>query len=813
VSAAGTLPSHSRVAIIGGGIAGASVCYHLTRLGWSGVTLLEQDELTSGSTWHAAGLCTQFIGNPRIMRLLRRSLDLYEALERETGQPVGLHRCGSVRLAESQDRVDQFFHVRGIAHQAGIPFEIVTPERAVELFPLMTPDGVLAGAHLPTDGHVDSSGVTQALAMGARSRGATIMRHTAATALTREHGAWRIQTNRGELRADIVVNCAGQWARQVARLAGADLPIVPLEHHYVVTEPIDEVRDRDTELPVLRDPGGSFYVRQEGEALLVGPFESHPRTFGVDGIPDGFNGRLLPARMDQIEDVLVAASRRIPRFETSGLKTIVNGPDGYTPDGRCLMGPVPGLRDFFVLAGFSIFGIVFGGGAGAHAAEWITEGEPGEDMWELDVRRFGPYASANGFLIPKASDAYLREYAIEYPYEERNVARPLKTGPLYDRLADRGAVYGMRFGWERPQWFARGDSAREEYSYRRPSWHDVVGAECDAVRTAVGVIDQTSFAKFEVSGPGAQQYLDRMCANALPAAVGKMALTQMCTPRGGIKCDVTVTRLEEERFYVVSAAATEHHDHAWLAAHLPQDGSVRLDNVSARYGVLTLAGPQARALLEAVGDTDCSREGFPFFTAREMRVGSAPVRALRVSYVGELGYELHHAVEYQRHVYDRLLQGGEQLGLVDFGFRALESMRLEKAFRLWGADMTVDFSPLEAGMERWVRLDKGEFIGREALVRVHENGGPSRRLVCLTVAADGADPHGHEPILEGDEVIGFVTSGGYGHRVQRSIALGYLPSDRCSSEAELAIEILGERRIANLSRGAVYDPENQRLLS
>ncbi len=363
------------------------------------------------------------------------------------------------------------------------------------------------------------------------------------------------------------------------------------------------------------------------------------------------------------------------------------------------------------------------------------------------------------------------------------MARPLKTGPLYDRHTERGAVWGMRFGWERPQWFERGNGAREEYSYRRASWHSAVGEECRAVREAVGVIDQTSFAKFELSGPGAEAYLDRMCANALPGKVGRTALTQMCTPLGGIECDVTVTRLADERWYVVSAAATEHHDEAWLEAHLPADGSVRLDNVSARYGVLTLAGPNSRELMTAVTGADCSREAFPFFSSRDLQVGSAPVRAMRLSYVGELGYELHHPIEYQRHIYDRLLEAGEPLGLVDFGFRALESMRLEKAFRLWGPDMSIEFSPLEAGMERWVRFDKGDFIGRDSLAHVSENGGPKRRLVCLTVDAGEADAHGHEPILEGDELIGFVTSGGYGHRVEQSIALGYVPSDAAANRA------------------------------
>jgi dimethylglycine dehydrogenase len=473
------------------------------------------------------------------------------------------------------------------------------------------------------------------------------------------------------------------------------------------------------------------------------------------------------------------------------------------------MGPVPGLIDFHVLAGFSIFGIVFGGGAGALAAEWILDGQPSEDAWELDVRRFGRYASAKRYLIPKAVDAYTREYAIEFPHEERPVARPLKTSPLYDRLQQRGAVYGVRSGWERPVWFRRGE-AREEYSYRRASWHEAVRGECEAVRRGVGVLDQTSFAKFEVSGGGAEPYLERLCANAMPAESGKMALTQMCTDTGGIECDVTVTRLAGDRFYVVSAAATESHDQAWLESHLPDDGSVRLDNVTARYGVLTLAGPRSRDLLAAVTDSDCGREAFPFFSCREIEVGMAPVRALRVSYVGELGYELHHPLEYQRHIYDQLVQAGGPLGLVDFGYRALESMRLEKAYRLWGADLSVDFTPLEAGMERWVRFEKA-FIGRDALLAVAQNGGPERCLACLVVDADGADAHGFEPVRDGDRVVGFVTSGGYGFRVERSIALTYLAREWSAPGTPLTVEILGQRRPAAVARAPLYDPSNELL--
>jgi dimethylglycine dehydrogenase len=808
------LPERTRVAIIGGGIAGCSVAYHLAELGCSDVVLLEQAELTAGSTWHAAGLCTQFAASPHTMRLLKRSLDLYEALERQTGQPVGLHRCGSVRLAESRDRLDQFEHVSGIAAQAGVPFEIVTPERAAELFPLMVADRVLGAAHLPTDGHVDPSGVTHALARGAGDRGVEIVRHTRVTGIERRGDGWRLHTSRGDVHADVVVNAAGQWAREVGRLAGAELPVVSLEHHYVVTEPLAVVRGLEHELPVLRDPEGSFYARQEGEALLIGPFESSPAVWAVDGIPAGFHGRLLPPRLEAIEGVLLAAAARIPSFEVAGLKTLINGPDGYTPDGRALIGPVPGLRNFHVIAGFSIFGIVFGGGAGALAAEWIVSGQPGEDPSELDVRRFGAYASARGYLIPKALDAYRREYAIEFPYEERPVARPLKMSPLYDRLTERGAVYGARFGWERPVWFARGAERGqpEQYSYRRPSWWEAIDAECQAVRSAVGLLDQTSFAKFEVSGPGAERYLERLCANALPAQLDKLALTQMCTPDGGIECDVTVTRLSADGFYVVSAAAGEAHDEAWLRSHLPADDSVSVDNVTARYGVLTLAGPRSRELLSAVTSADCSARAFPFFSCRRIEVGMAPVRALRVSFVGELGYELHHPIEYQRHLYELLLEAGAPLGLVDFGYRALESMRLEKAYRMWGTDLTVDVTPLEAGLERWVSFEK-PFIGRDALLETAGNGGPKRCLSCLVVDADGADAHRFEPVRDGQRVVGFVTSGGYGFRVKRSIAFSYLPRELSAPGTPLTVEILGRRRAAAVAQAPLYDPSNQLLTS
>ena len=799
--------AEAKVAIIGGGVAGCSLAYHLTKLGWDDVVLLEADELTSGSTWHAAGLCTQFNSTYNVMGLLRYSVDLYGRLAKETGQAVDFHSCGSVRLCSTEDRLDEFRQRRAMAGLVGVPFEIVGPKEIAELHPLVHTEGLLAAAYLPTDGHIDPTSLTNAFVAGSR---AEILRRTPVQGATRERAGWRLDTPRGPVRAEIVVNAAGQWARKVAQLAGTDLPIISMQHHYLVTDALAEVDGRPAELPVLRDPDASYYVRQEGAGLLVGPFEPDPKPWALDGVPDDFHGRLLPPELERLEPVLVSAARRIPAFEGAGIKSVVNGPDGYTPDGRCLMGPVPGLRDFHVLAGFSIFGVVFAGGAGRYAAEWIVDGQPSDNMWELDVRRFGEWANSTSFLVAKASEVYEREYAIHFPEEELPAGRPLKTDPLHDRLVERGAIMGARFGWERPQWFSP-DRAGDEYSFRRPNWFEAVGEECRAVRTRVGVLDQTSFAKYMVSGPGSEAFLDRLCANALPPEPGRMTLTQMCRPSGGIECDVTVTRVEPERFYVVSAAGTELHDFAWLQWHLPDDGVV-LENVTGQYGVLTLAGPRSRGLLQQLTEADLSREAFPFFRAQHITVASVELLALRVSYVGELGFELHHRIEHLPALYAALLEAGEPLGLVDFGYRALESLRLEKAYRLWGADMSADWTPLEAGLERFVKLDKGDFIGRDALLRQREQG-VKQRLTCLVIDADGADTHMYEPVFDRDRTLGYVAAGGYGHVVEESIAYAYLPAEYSEPGIGLAVEILGERRPATVASQPLYDPENQRLIS
>jgi glycine cleavage system aminomethyltransferase T/glycine/D-amino acid oxidase-like deaminating enzyme len=808
------MDARARVAIVGGGIGGVSLAYHLAELGWTDVVVLEKGELTSGSTWHAAGLCTQFNASRNLTRLLRDSVQLYRSLETDHGQPTGFREVGSIRLASTPDRMDEFRHAVGRARVLGLPFEPVDREAILERCPLLDLSDVLGALWIPTDGYVDPSSVTNALARVARDRGVRIERHTRVTALrARPGGGWDVETDRGTLEAGILVNAAGMWARQVGRMAGVELPIVPLAHQFLVTDAVPALAEVPHEIPVVRDPDRSFYIRAEADGLVVGPFEPDPAAWSVDGVPWDFESRLLAEDMPRIEGVLELAARRIPALADVGIRSVVNGPDGYTPDGRCLMGWIPGARDLFVLAGFSIFGIVFGGGAGKYAAEWIVEGKPSMDLWEVDVRRFGPYAAAKPYLLAKALDVYGHEYAIHYPHQERPAGRPLKADPLYDRLRERGAVMGARFGWERPLWFAPpGVEPRDDLTFRTPNWREHVATECRAVRERVGVLDQTSFASYEVRGPGAEAFLDRLCANALPAEDGRIVVTQMLDARGGIECDLTLTRLDTERWYVVSAAATEIHDLAWIERHLPPEGMV-LENVTARTGVLTVTGPRSRELLQTLTDDDLGNAAFPYMTAGTLRLGSVPeVLALRISYEGELGWELHHPIEYLRHLYEQVLEAGEPLGLVDFGYRALDSLRLEKGYRLWGADIGPDFTPLEAGLGRFVAFDKGDFIGREALLRQRDEG-IARTLACLVVETTDALPHGDEPVLEGDRVVGYVSAADRGHVVGATIALAYLPVELAEPGTALDVEILGERRAAAVVEAPIYDPGGERLRS
>lgn len=808
------MKSHARVVVIGGGIAGCSVLYHLTRLGWNDVALVEKGELTSGTTWHSVGNTPVFTTSLNIMRLLQASNRLYVSLEQDTGQSVGYHRVGSLRLASSRDLLDWYKHIAAMARLIDIHFEMLTPQQARALNPFLDTGGLVGASFVESDGYLDPSSVTQALAQGARQRGAEIYRNTRVESIRRTPGhEWRVTTERGEIDADIVVNAGGQWGREIARMVGVDVPLVPMEHQYVVTEGVPELRSLARELPLTRDPERAFYLRQEAGGLLIGFFEHNPIPWAVNGVPRDFNQQLLNPRFEQIESYMEAAIERMPILGQVGIKKIVNGPDAYTPDGKCIMGYVPGIQNFFVLAGFSCFGIANSGGAGKFAAEWIVEGQPSVDMWEYDVRRFGPYATTNKYLVDKACEVYGHEYAIHYPHQERPAGRPVKTSPIYDQLKQQGGVFQARHGWERATWFApQGVTPEDQLTFRRPNWFLHVAAECRAVRERVGVLDQTSFGKFEVKGAGATAFLERMCANRIGGRVGKIVVTDMLNHQGGIECDVTVTRVAEDTYWIITAAATTTHDYAWLAWHLPEDRSVSLRDITTDYTCLSVMGPCARAVLQAVADEDLSNAAFPFLNCRDIHIGFAPVRAFRVSYVGELGWELYHPIEYQRGVYERIVQAGRQYQIVNYGYRALDSLRMEKAYRFWGFDINSSTTPLEAGLTHLVKWDKGDFIGREPLLR-HRERGTERALVCMTVEGNEALPHGWEPILDGDRPIGYVTSGEYGHTFDKTIALGFVPAPYAKPGTSLTMQILGEPFRATVVQAPLYDPQNVRLKS
>jgi glycine cleavage system aminomethyltransferase T/glycine/D-amino acid oxidase-like deaminating enzyme len=816
------MKSHARAIVIGGGIAGCSVLYHLAKLGWNDVALLERNELTSGSTWHSVGNTPMFTASLNILRVLKYSNELYASLEAETGQNVGYHQVGSLRLATTRDYLKWYEQIQDMAQLAGVRNEIISIEQARELNPFINPDGVLAVAHLHGDGYLDPASVTFALAKGARQRGAEIYRGTRVEKISRTaSGEWDIATNNGNITAEIVVNAGGQWAREIGHLVGVELPLVPMEHQYVITEAIPEIAAMNSiafpamtkrEIPVTRDPERVFYMRQEGDGLLFGFFENNPIPWAVNGIPRDFGQQLLPNRVEHLEPDLLRAVERIPILGQTGIKKIVNGPDAYTPDGAPIVGPVPNARNFFVIAGFSLFGIANSGGTGRACAEWIVNGAPEIDMWEYDVRRFGEYASRKTYLVAKAVEAYAMDYAVHYPYHERDAGRPLKTSPLHDLLQAQGAVFSARHGWERPAWFApHGVEPRDEHTFARPNWFEHVGAECRGVRERVGVLDQTSFGKFEISGEGALEWLNRMCANEIDVAIGKIVVTQMLNERGGIECDVTVTRVAENTFWVITAAWTTTHDGGWIEMHLPQDGSVTLRDISEEYAVLSLMGPRARDVLSRLTDADISNHGFRFMHAQDIFVGAAPVRAYRVSYVGELGWELYMPSAYQRYVYQLLMEAGREDGIVNFGYRALDSMRMEKGYRFWGLDMNPLTTPLEAGLSQFVKLNKrSEFIGRAALLEQKAKG-VAHTLECLVVENTDAIPHGWEPIFAENDAVSYVCSGEYGHYTGKTLAFAYLPPPRNAPGASLSIKLFGEHFPATVVRAPLYDPANVKL--
>ena len=803
-------PSQARVVVIGGGILGCSVLYHLTRLGWSDVVLLEKGELTQGSTWHAAGNTPHFSTSLAISRIHMESVELYQRLEAETGQATGFHKTGSLRLATRPERMDEWRHHQGKARYLGLPYELVGPGEIKKLHPLVETRGVLGAIWNPEDGHLDPSSVTQALAKGARDRGAKVLRQSEVIGLARAQGGeWQVETAQGRIRAETVVNAAGLWAREAGELSGLALPIVPMEHQYLVTEAVPEVEALARELPILRDVDVSYYLRQERGGLLIGPYERPAKAWGVGRIPPGFGMELLPQELDRLQRIIEQAIARVPALGRAGIKRVVNGAITYTPDGNPMLGPVRGLRNYFLAVGFS-FGITQAGGAGKHLAEWITEGEPGIDLWEIDPRRYGAYATLD-YAVARSVDMYEDEYAIAYPALERAAGRPSRTSPLHGRLAKAGASFGARNGWERANWFARpGEEPVDRPSFRRANWFEAVGRECRAVRERVGVLDMTSFAKFEASGAGAAAFLDRLIANRLPRRVGGVVLAHFLTEKGGVYAEMVVTRVAPDRFYLVSAAAAELHDLDWLERHLPEDNSVALENVTEARGALLVSGPRARDLLAKLTNASLDNAHFPWRTAQAIALAGIRALALRISYAGELGWELHAPIAGLPALYDAIMAEGAALGVVPFGFRALDSLRLEKAYRGWGAELSSEVTPLAAGLERFLRLDKGDFIGRAALSAERAHG-PRERLVYLAVEVGDADATGGQAVFKDGRAVGIVTSGGYGPTVGRSIAWAYVEPALAAPGTALEVEILGERRVAQVCAQALYDPENRRL--
>jgi dimethylglycine dehydrogenase len=803
------LPGQTPVAVIGGGILGCSVLYHLAKRGWRDVLLIERAELTAGSTWHAAGNTPHFSTSLNISRLHLYSTELYRRLEAETGQAVGFHRTGSLRLASVPDRMDEYRFHRAKARAIGVPFELVGPAEIARLHPLLSTDGLLGAAWNPEDGHLDPSSATQALAKGARAAGATIVRHTAVIGAQRTAGGdWRIHTDKGDVLAGIVVIAAGTWAREVGQMFGLDLPIVPIEHQYVVFDTMPEVAALAAELPIVREVDVSYYLRQERQGMLLGPYERAATPFGAHGVPKSFGADLLPPDLDRLERYIEGAFRRMPSLARAGMKRVVNGPITYTPDGNGLLGPVYGRPNLYLACGFS-FGITQAGGAGKWLADLIVDGSPAFDLFELDPRRYGRYATLD-WAIERCKDIYADEYAIAYPHLERPVGRNRRLSRIHEELRKKGAVFGTRNGWERPQWFAApGEEQEDRPSFRRTNWFEAMKREARMVRERGGILVLGSFSKYEVAGQDATAMLDRLVANRLPRKVGGIALCHMLTPAGGVRSELTITRLAEDRFFIVTAAAAELFDLDWIEQHERVEEWVTINDVTDRWGCLVLAGPRARDVLARHCLHDLSNKGFPWRTMRQITVAGVPVRAMRLNYVGELGWELFHPVEQQQELYHALSSAAAAFGVGDFGFRAMESLRLEKSYRSWGSDINCEVTPWEAGLDRFVHLDKGRFVGREALLRQRLTG-VKKRIVTLEVAATDTDARGNEPVFRGDKVVGITTSGGYGAWIDKSLALAYIDADCAPPGTALAVELMGERRPATVIPDSPFDPENRR---
>ncbi|MCG8691060.1 MAG: FAD-dependent oxidoreductase [Minwuiales bacterium] len=804
------MKSHVRVAVVGGGVVGCSVLYHLTKLGWKDVVLIERDELTSGSTWHAAGGMHTLNSDPNVAKLQDYTIRLYKEIEEISGQACGIHLTGGIMLADTPERLDFLKTAHAKGRYLGLESEFISLEEAGRLHPLVDTSHFVGALFDPFEGHIDPAGVTNAYATAARIGGAEIYRHTPVVELQpTPEGHWRVVTEKGTIEAEIVVNAGGLWAREVGRMVGIELPILAMEHQYLITDEMPEIAALETELPHCIDFKGEAYTRQEGKGFLLGTYEQACVPWSVHTTPMDFGHELLAQDLDRIAPSLEIAFQHFPALANAGIKTVINGPFTFAPDGNPLVGPVPGLKNFYaacgVMAGFSQ-----GGGVGLSLASWIVDGDPGMDIFAMDVARFGDFATP-GYTRAKVQENYRRRFSISYPNEELPAARPLRTTPVYDRLKTEGAVYGAAFGLEHALWFAPpGTEPVEQPTFRRSNAFAPVAEECEAVRTAVGMLEISNFAKYEVSGPDAEVWLGRLLAGRLPRD-GRMTLSPMLNPNGRIVGDFTVAKLAPERLMIFGSGPAESYHLRWFRAHLPDSG-VAIKPFGTDLVGFSIAGPKARDLLARVADQDVSNQAFPFMSFRGMELGMVQALVGRISFTGELGYEIWVTPDRQVALYDLLRSAGADLGLKLFGGRALNSLRLEKSFGAWTREFTPDYTPREAGLDRFVASGRNDFIGRDALAADADEQA-KRRLVTLTIDVDEVDAFADEPVFADGAVVGWVTSGGYGHHVDRSIALAYLAADHIADTLDYEVEILGERRPARLEAEPLFDPRGERMRS
>nr|MBT6353779.1 GcvT family protein [Pelagibacteraceae bacterium] len=809
------MKAKAKVVVVGGGVVGVSALYHLAKKGWSDAVLIERKELTSGSTWHAAGLLPLFNMSYSVGQLHKYAVNFYKTLEEETGQNVGFSVVSNIRLATTQDRMDEYYQYAAVAKTIGVKVNFLTPDQVKEIWPLCNTEGLVGAIQHPEDGYIQPADLTQALAKGARDNGAEIYRNTNVTGINQlENEKWVVETDKGNIECEHVISCTGNFARQTGKMVGLDIPVIPVEHQYIVTEPHPEIQKRKEEgLPemgVLRDSDSSWYMREERGGLILGPYEKGAPACYVDGPSQNSEFELFQEDLERIESHIESAIHRVPVFGEVGVKKVYNGAICYTPDGSPIVGPAWGLKNFWINEGHS-FGITAAGGAGWQLAEWIVDGEPTIDMLGVDPRRFGDYATKS-FLIEKNEEAYANVFTVHYPDEEREAGRPLRQAPCYDRLKDMGAVFGQKFGWERANWFAPKDVDQiDDFSFRRSKWFTHVGKECLNVKNNVGILDMTAFAKCRISGPGAKDFLDNLVANKLPKKNGRVNLCHALNTKGGVHSEFTIAKESDESYYLVSAGAFQRLDHDWIRKWMPTDRSVFFEDLTNSIGVLVVAGPKARDLLSKISDADFSNKAFPWLSAQKIDVGLAPSIAMRMNFVGELGWELHHPIEYQNHIFDKLIEAGEEFGVKPFGIRAMDSLRIEKTYKLVGTEMSIEYAAYESGLDRFVHLNKGNFIGRDALVKWQQDGFENSMVTLEVFDVDDADALGNNAIYSDGIVIGRATGGNYGFRVKKSLVIAMVKPKFSKIGTELQMDILDKKHKVVVIEDSPYDSMNEKI--